>query len=155
MIRRAQAKDLEGVNNLLRQVMMVHAIPRPDIFIPGSKKYSDKELLELFENDRKPVFVSVNEKDEVMGYAFCIFEQTKEVECLRDMLSLYIDDICVDEKYRGQHVATELFHYVKGFARNQGCYRVTLNVWEDNKVARKFYEAMQMKPMKTTMETIL
>ena len=71
------------------------------------------------------------------------------------MLTLYIDDICVDEKCRGQHIATELYEHVVKFAKESGCYRITLNVWDVNPTARKFYEAMGMKPLKTTMETIL
>ncbi|MDO4460068.1 MAG: GNAT family N-acetyltransferase, partial [Clostridia bacterium] len=66
-----------------------------------------------------------------------------------------IDDICVDEKNRGRHIATELFEYVKAFAKEKGCYRITLSVWELNPIARKFYEKMGMLPLKTVMETIL
>ena len=155
MIRRAKKSDLEGVNSLLRQVLMVHAVPRPDIFIPHTKKYSDEQLLKLFEDDTHPIFVSVNEKEEVLGYAFCIFEEVKGEQCLQDMKSLYIDDICVDEKARKQHVASGLYEYVKNFAKEQGCYRITLNVWDCNPTARAFYDAMGMVPLKTTMETIL
>ena len=32
---------------------------------------------------------------------------------------------------------------------------INLNVWEGNDNARKFYETMGLKPMKTTMEYIL
>lgn len=155
MIRRAKASDLERINDLLRQVLTVHATPRPDIFIPGTKKYTDEELLALFEDNSHPIFVYTDEEDLVCGYAFCVLEEVKGQNCLRDMKTLYIDDICVDEKHRRQHIAQSLFQHVRAYAKELGCYRVTLNVWAANPGAARFYEAMGMVPLKTTMETIL
>ena len=155
MIRRAAEKDLPMVNELLRQVLTVHADGRPDLFIHGTKKYSDAELLELFADDSRPIFVSTDENDEVMGYAFCVLEEVKDANNLRDMKSVYIDDICVDEKQRGKGVASGLYQYVRQFAKEIGCYHITLNVWTFNPGARKFYEAMGMQPLKTVMEDIL
>lgn len=155
MIRYVQPKDLDAVNSLLHQVNDVHAEGRPDIFIKGKKKYTDEELLELFKDKTRPIFVYTEEDDIPLGYAFCIFEETKGMTNLYDMKSLYIDDICVDEKYRGRKIATKLYEYLQNFARENGCYRITLNVWEVNPVAQKFYEKMGMKPLKTVMEEVL
>ena len=68
---------------------------------------------------------------------------------------LYIDDLCVDKKSRGQHVGKALFEFAKDEAKRLGCYEVTLNVWEGNDSAYKFYDAMGMKPKETHMEYIL
>lgn len=155
MVRRAQKKDLERINELLFQVLAVHADGRPDIFIPGTKKYRDEELLELFSDDTRPVFVYTDENDVVRGYAFCILEETVGMNNLHDMKALYIDDLCVDAQCRRQGIAKKLYGYVMDYAKETGCYHVTLNVWELNSGARAFYEAMGMRPLKTVMETIL
>ncbi len=155
MIRRAEEKDLERVNDLLFQVLEVHANGRPDIFIHGTKKYTDEELLKIFKDDKRPVFVFADDNDIVQGYAFCVFEETRGVPNLRDEKTIYIDDICVDQKCRGQKIATRLFNHVKEFAAKNGCRRITLNVWSVNPGARKFYETMGMKPLKTVMESVL
>ena len=155
MIRRAKDSDLSRILALLQQVLTVHADGRPDIFIPGTTKYTDAELLALFRDDSRPIFVSTDESDTVLGYAFCVFEETRGVNNMHDMRTLYIDDICVDESCRGQHIATGLYEYVRRFAREQGCYHITLNVWKCNPTAQKFYEAMGMQPLKTVMEEIL
>ena len=56
-------------------------------------------------------------------------------------LSLFfIDDLCVDQEARGQHIGESLFEYVKSEAKQLGCYEVTLNVWAGNTPAEKFYE---------------
>lgn len=154
-IRRAMPKDLDRINDLLLQVLTVHANGRPDIFIPGTKKYTDEELLSIIADDSTPIFVYADENDIVEGYAFCVHEEIKGANNMHDMKSLYIDDICIEERERGKHIATKLYRYVEDYAKRSGCYRVTLNVWEINPVARKFYESMGMKPLKTVMENVL
>ena len=74
---------------------------------------------------------------------------------LTPIKSLYIDDLCVDENCRGKHIGTKLFAFVKDYAKDIGCYNVTLNVWSCNEGAMKFYESLGMKPQKVGMEAIL
>lgn len=153
-IRRAMEKDLGRIDELLLQVDMVHHEGRPDLFNIG-RKYTDEQLKNIIANDGTPVFVAVDEKDRVLGYAFCIFQQHVADNILTDIKTLYIDDLCVDEVLRGKHVGRSLYEYVLGFARESGCYNVTLNVWECNEPAKKFYERCGLKPQKIGMETIL
>ena len=70
-IRRACKRDLDGVHNLLSQVLAVHAEGRPDLFRAGTRKYTDEELLGIFADDARPVFVAVDEDGRVLGHAFC------------------------------------------------------------------------------------
>lgn len=146
---------MEGINRLLLQVCMVHHEGRPDLFRAGARKYTDEELRQIIHNDEKPIFVAVDEKEELLGYAFCIFERHEDSHAFTDITSLYIDDLCVDETLRGQHVGKSLYEYVLGFAKEHGCYNVTLNVWCCNESAMKFYEACGLKPQKIGMEVIL
>ena len=154
-IRRAQEKDMKDLDRLLFQVNMVHHKGRPDLFKAGQRKYTDDQLREIIQDDRRPVFVAENEEGNVVGYAFCIFQQRLNDHILTDIKSLYIDDLCVDEACRGQHVGSALYEYVKDFAREQGCYNLTLNVWALNEGARRFYEKCGLRPQKIGMETIL
>lgn len=154
-IRRAEEKDLEGMNRLLFQVNAVHHEGRPDLFKAGAKKYTDAQLLAILKDEETPVFAAVDENDVLMGYAFCIFVRQKDNNILEDMTTLYIDDLCVDENLRGRHVGRALYEAVLAFAREQGCYNVTLNVWICNESAMRFYEACGLKPQKVGMEVIL
>lgn len=155
LIRRATANDIPGLDRLLEQVLTVHHEGRPDLFKSGAKKYTDDELHLLLQDDSRPIFVAVNEEDYVLGYAFCIFQQHLNNNILTDIRTLYIDDLCVDEKCRGQHIGANLYAFVLDFARKSGCYNVTLNVWTCNRSAMAFYEKMGLKPQKIGMETIL
>lgn len=154
-IRRATKNDLDGVNKLLKQVLMVHHNGRPDLFKPNVKKYTDEQLLEIFEDDTRLVFVGVNEDNNVLGYAFCVFQQHVNDNVLTDIKTLYIDDICVDENVRGQHVGKQIYEYVIDYARKEGFYNITLNVWSLNPAAIKFYESMGLVPYKIGMEKVL
>ena len=136
MIRRAQKKDLEAIDRLLYQVLAIHEKIRPDVFIAGTKKYTD-------------------DKDEVLGYCFCQMQQIKGIANMHDRKTLYIDDLCVDGAARGQHVGKQLYDYVIQYARQQGCDNVTLHVWQGNDGARAFYEAMGFGIQKTLMEKVL
>lgn len=154
-IRRAKQQDIEGIDRLLYQVLMVHHNGRPDLFKDHVKKYTDEQLLAIIADDERPIFVGVDEAEHVLGYAFCIFEQQLDSNVMTPIKTLYIDDLCVDETLRGQHVGSRIYEHVLGFAKENGCYHVTLNVWECNPSARKFYESMGLVPYKTCMEKIL
>ena len=153
MIRKASNKDIQRIIELLHQVNMVHHVIRPDLFKPHTTKYNEQELEAMFKDDSKPVFVY--DDGEVLGYAFCQVTEVKDNLLLEDNKSMYIDDICVDEKARGKHVGKALYEYVRDYARSIGCHNITLNVWEGNNPAISFYKNMGMKVQKTTMEIIL
>ena len=154
-IRKAKPQDLEGIKSLLLQVLTVHHNGRPDIFKGGCRKYTDEQILEIISNDKTPVLIAADEDDSVMGYAFCIFQQHTDSNILTDIKTLYIDDLCVDENIRGKHIGSALYNAVLDFARENGCYNVTLNVWSCNERAMKFYEKMGLVPQKIGMEKIL
>lgn len=154
-IRCAKEQDMDGINDLLMQVCLVHHKGRPDLFKYGAKKYTDEQLRELIADDQRPIFTAVDENDKVLGYAFCIFQQHMNDNILTDIKTLYIDDLCVDEKIRGQHIGKSLYEYVLDFAREQKCYNVTLNVWSLNESAMKFYQSCGLKPQKIGMEILL
>ncbi len=135
--------------------MKIHANIRPDIFISGTTKYTRTDLLEKLANDEEPIFVAVDENDEVMGYAFCALKHQPFSTNMGPFKSLYIDDLCVDSKCRGQHIGEQLFEYVKAEAKRLGCYEITLAVWAGNDGAERFYDRIGFKTKERIMEYIL
>ena len=154
MIRRAKNEDIDRLNALLYQVQQLHADGRPDIFKNGAKKYTTEELKAIIADDMKPIYVD-EEDGIVTGYAFCIYQITRESEQLHARKVLYIDDLCVDESRRGRGIATALYQRVLELARERSCDAVTLNVWSGNDSAMGFYEKSGLKPQKVGMEMIL
>ena len=141
-VRMAQEKDIERIHSLLAQVAMVHHKGRPDLFKAGKSKYTDEELKVLLRDTSRPILAAVD-------------EQYKDHNIMTDIKTLYIDDLCVDETMRGHHIGRMLYEAALDFAREHGCYNLTLNVWSCNESAMNFYQSCGLKPQKVGMEIIL
>jgi ribosomal protein S18 acetylase RimI-like enzyme len=153
IVRRAKREDIPSIMELLKQVNKVHYDGRPDLFKLATK-YTEDELEAILNDDNTPVFVA--DKDgSILGHGFCVFQRPANTRLLTDILTLYIDDICVDEKARGENVGRSIYDHILDFARQNGCYNVTLNVWNCNPGAMKFYEKLGLEPYKIGMEKIL
>ena len=150
----ANSSHIPGMIALLQQVGEVHHQIRPDLFRSGAQKYCESDLETLLQDPDRPIFIA-EESGRVLGYAFCILQITADNPVLCDRKVLYIDDLCVDELCRGQHVGQALYHHVCDYARKADCQSVTLNVWCGNDSAMHFYEKMGLKPQKIGMEFIL
>ena len=182
MVRKASRSDIPSIIELLHQVNMVHHELRPDLFKPYTTKYDEEELEALLGDESKPVFVYEDGEGQteslaetggsagtsrpntgtggyapgtILGHAFCMVTEVRDHRLLQDIKTLYIDDICVDEKARGKHVGKALFDYVRDYAKSIGCNNITLNVWEGNDPASFFYRNMGMHVQKTTMEMLI
>lgn len=150
-ICRGEKKHIPGMIRLLQQVGQVHYEIRPDIFRDGAQKYDEATLEELLRDENRPIFVG-EDQGQLLGYCFCVLKDYRGSGVQTDRVELYIDDLCVEESCRGQGVATALYRYVQGFAREIGCSHITLNVWCGNDGAQRFYEKMGMKPRSIMME---
>lgn len=155
MIRPAISSDIPTMMRLLHQVNNVHAKGRPDLFIADVTKYSEKELLNIISDPDTPVFILPDQNDIPLAYCFCQVKDHSSDHHLRPIRTLYIDDLCVDENCRGQHLGSKLYGYVRQWAKDNGFYNITLNVWSCNPSAASFYASMGLTPQKTTLETLL
>jgi ribosomal protein S18 acetylase RimI-like enzyme len=154
VIRGAEEKDIDRILELLVQVNHVHAAGRPDLFIDGKRKYEKEDLIKMMRNPDRKVFVCTSE-NHVIGYCMTEMQQSKGGRSETEKKVLYIDDLCVDEKIRKSGAGTALYEYTREYAKRNGCYSMTLHVWNCNPGARAFYDAMGMKPYMTAMETII
>ena len=155
MIRLAKEEDIPRLQELLGQILIVHHQVRPDIFkSEGSKFFAE---LEAVINDlNRPIFVYEDENGCILGHIFLIIQDISENNGPQKAhKSLFIDDLCVDKEARGQKIGEKLYQFALDYAKEQGCYNVTLHVWNDNAGALRFYERLGMRPRYTEMETIL
>lgn len=150
-IRPARARDAARLRELLEQICLLHVEGRPDLFCAGAK-YTVEDIVKMLEDDQKNIFVA-DTGDDVAGYIFCQFRHVHG-SVMRDYLNLYIDDLCVDPKYRRMGVGRALFERAKQLACERGAYNIDLNVWAFNESAIRFYESLGMKPSRMNMELI-
>ena len=152
MIRLAKERDIPDILKLLVQVNQVHADGRPDLFKGGKTKYDAEALKRKFKEPSERIWVFTDENERVLGYTFCVIEETPETDNTCFHRSLYIDDLCVEEQARHRHVGSALYENAKTEGRKLGCDRILLHVWECNPNAKMFYEKMGLLPMYYAME---
>ena len=153
-IRQATPQDIPVLNRFLQQILLVHHQVRPDIFKDKGRKFTDEELERLMAQEHTPIFVYENEEGRLLGHLFCSIKETTS-PILNPIKTLFIEDLFVDEQARGQKIGEQLFDFAEKYAREIGCYNLTLNVWNDNDGAVCFYERQGLKPQETILEKIL
>lgn len=67
----------------------------------------------------------------------------------------YVDDMFVHPSYRGQKIATTLFHEMERRAKELGAKRIDLMVWEFNESAQELYRSLGMTPQRYILEKLL
>ena len=147
-IRKASVLDTQAVYNLLLIIADLHKKGRPEMFPDLVSKYTVGEVKERLSKEDSGVFVAELDGNTV-GYVFCDVITEGAVQ------TLYIDDLCVDEKKRGKHIGKKLFEAAIKLAKENNCYNLTLNVWSCNSSAMRFYEAQGLVPQKVGMELVL
>ena len=56
---------------------------------------------------------------------------------------------------RGKGIGKAIYQEILRYAQQGNYYNLTLNVWNCNTSAMKFYESLGLKPQKIHLETIL
>ena len=151
-IRNAEEKDIARINELLVQIGGMHHDARPDIFNPATPKFSADDLKEMLDSSERFIFVAVDESDVVQGHLFCHIRESDGQGVIAKIKTLWIEDLCVDEKVRGLGIGALLFDAAEKFAKEQQCGSITLNVWNFNEGAKAFYERIGMNIQRYTLE---
>lgn len=139
---------------LLKEIAQLHHELRPDLFIGDSSKFNQESLDQLIRDKRNPVFVYVDENDEILGHLFL------EIKCPNNSVrvpvkSLYIEDLCVKSDAKNKGVGKTLMSFAKDFAKEHDCYNITLNAWFANQNAFDFYRHLGFAPQQVQMEYVI
>lgn len=152
-IRKAGKHDIPKILDLLSQVLEVHAKIRPDIFISGTTKYTAEQLGAILDDNSQTICVADNDNGKVVGHI--IYSIKKQPPHNKQFDTFFIEDLCVDENARRNHVGKSLFEFAKAEAQRLHSHAICLAVWEGNESAQEFYRRMNMKPKLTQMELVL
>ena len=64
VIRKAKLEDIDAINELLYQVHELHVKIRPDLFVDGVKKYTDKHRRTLMDLDGRFCLYCLGQEDQ-------------------------------------------------------------------------------------------
>lgn len=151
MVRFAEEKDLDRVNELRKQVNDIHVMGRPDIFKTGFGAELKDFAQVLLDGEDSNIIVS--ERDGIICGMVCVTYINKPETKYGKARSYYhVEEIAVDEKYRRQGVAKELLDFMIEDAKNRNLQKIELDVWEFNASAIDFYKAVGFQETRRWME---
>jgi ribosomal protein S18 acetylase RimI-like enzyme len=138
--RKAKVSDMDGLIDLWNNLMQYHLNYFPDFYkfkknhISLMKKHFKKNIV----SKKSLVFVA-EESEKLIGYVMI------SVGKFRPYIYLWkkearLDDLFVDEKYRGKGVAKKLFNIAKKFAKENNVDYLKFNVDVKNERANNFYD---------------
>ena len=136
-----KVEDFKRVNELARQVHVIHVNWNPDLFL-NVEEVIQKDKFENLIQSKEIIIAKLENK--IVGYVtFSIKE--KENPSMRYRKQLNIEAICVDENCRGKGIGTLLLEYIKKIGKEQGCTDMYLTVNQENENAIKVYEKFGFK----------
>lgn len=150
-IRFAKKSDLEGINALRRQVHMVHAEGRPDIF---RKKFGKKlaEHIFFYHSGKQSKIIVAKSEDAIVGFAVLEIIHKPRSPYNKARSYLRVTEFGVDENHRRQGIGKQLFDFIKNYASANKFDTIELDVWEFNEGALKFYESQGFSTYRRFME---
>ena len=125
-IRKTEPKDYPAVLELIKELALFERAPE--------KVTNSVELMQE-ENQYFHSIVAEKEDGEIAGMAIYFFAYYTWVG-----KSLYLDDIVVKEKYRGNKIGTKLLDRVIEFGKQNNCKRIRWQVLDWNVDAIEFYK---------------
>lgn len=151
MVRFAEEKDLDRVNELRRQVNQIHVNARPDVFKAGFCKELQDFAHVLLTGENSDILVAEHE-GVICGMACVDYVRKPETPYGMARDFYHIQEIAVDASYRRQGVAKELFEFIKEDAKKRLLNKIQLDVWSFNESAIEFYEAVGFHETRKWME---
>ena len=154
-IREAVRDDREKIKILQKQIADLHRKGRPDLFKEEARYFDEDSFNWRINEPTHFIFIAESERGEVIGYAFAWLRYIRDHSSYLDRNELYIDDVCVLEKYQRQGIGRMLFNNLKEKAMANGCLTMELGVFSFNKEAIAFYESLGMTERIKRMELVL
>lgn len=150
-IRFAKKSDLEGVNAVRRQVHMVHAEGRPDIF---RKKFGRKlsDHIFFYHSGKLSKIVVAKSEESIVGFAVLEIVHKPRSPYNKARSYLRVTEFGVDENHRRQGIGKRLFDFIKVYAAENNFDTIELDVWEFNEGALHFYESQGFATYRRYME---
>lgn len=151
MVRFAQEKDLERINELRKQVNDIHVEGRPDIFKAGFGTELRDYAKILINGENTDILVAECD-GMICGMACVDYVNKSETPYGKARTFYHVQEIAVDANHRRQGVAKELFEFMIEDAKKRKLGKIELDVWEFNDLAIEFYQAVGFKQMRRWME---
>lgn len=151
VIRQAREADKQAVNELRKQVLLVHAAGKPEFFPASFSSELAYHLNILFMQENAEVLVAES-SGELLGFACIEFVDRPGSPYRMPVRYCHVIEFGVDERHRRQGIGRALFGAIRERAENRGFSRIELDMWEFNEGALRFYESLGFRTYRRYME---
>ena len=151
MVRFAEEKDLNIINELRKQVNDIHVEGRPDVFKAGFGT-EIRDFAKVIMNGENSDIIVVERNGVICGMVCVDYVNKPETPYSKARSFYHVQEIAVDVNYRRQGVAKELLEFMIADAKKRKLGKIELDVWEFNDSAIEFYQAVGFRQTRRWME---
>ncbi|PIP94992.1 MAG: GNAT family N-acetyltransferase [Bdellovibrio sp. CG12_big_fil_rev_8_21_14_0_65_39_13] len=119
-----------------------------EVALENSQKSFHSLLPNGLETENQFIFNIINDEDKIVGDLWLNLRGDKKRR-------VYIYNIVIHEKFRGQGFGKKAMSLVEKFAQEKKCESIDLHVFGHNKTARNLYESMGFGPISIVMRKSL
>jgi ribosomal protein S18 acetylase RimI-like enzyme len=131
-VRSANAKDLSDINRLLRQ-------------LSASSRKLDMRSYRRLLAEKNLVLLGVRDDGRLIGMGSLVLMETPTA------LRSRMEDVVVDEKYRGQGIGTQVIHALIALAKKKGAASMDFTSSAEREAAHKLYERLGFQKRDTAV----
>ncbi len=144
-LRKALLKDFARVAELKNQIHSDYVRNAPDFYRNVEQPLTVEEYNAYIDPSGKRCANVLLDGSQIVAYAFTQVLESQNNALVYDQKQLFLDDLCVDETLRGRGYGNRLMQEIVSIAEESGCKTVELNVWDWNRSAIAFYQALGME----------
>lgn len=137
MIRLIAIDDIQRVNELYFALFNLTAETEPYYHKPT---YQNEDFLKSVIEQQNGFVGYVYEKDDlIIGFVIAQLQTSPPYECFKQLNSVYLMDIVVDEHYRGHGIGAKLIEKIKDWGVQKDVDYLELSVLAKNEKAYRLY----------------
>jgi ribosomal protein S18 acetylase RimI-like enzyme len=140
-IRTAVEADYEDVNKVFSGELAHHVALLPERFQQADPVMPRDWYRDVLAAANKTLFVAEADGN-VAGLVLLVESVSQDDPIYRPRHYLYVDELAVLAEYRRQGIGRRLMTAAENLAVERGISTIELNVWENNALARSFYEGL-------------
>lgn len=153
MIRLIGKEDIQRVNELYFALFKLTAQTEPYYHKPT---YQNEDFFKSVIDQQNGFVGYVYEKNDlVAGFVIAQLQTSPPYECFKQLNSVYLMDIVVDEHYRGQGIGAKLIDKIKDWSFRNDVDYLELSVLAKNKKAYQLYLREGFVPYNMSMRSKL
>lgn len=151
-IRTMTSQDYDAVDERMRCLHRMHVDARPDQYAETEHVYS-RDDLEAIVACGQCIALAAEKEGALIGFCLAALREPKALHGNSGNMVAYIEALYVDQTARRRGVATALYEETERRAKAMGASGMELMVWEFNRSALAFYEAIGMKTQRLVLES--